>query len=92
MRCLALALTTLSICACSTARPRAASSPNLTGAMKRSQDITETISLASEDSKEIKKAITALQDSNRLLHKLNGETVLILDNNDAKLIRLMESK
>ncbi len=60
--------------------------------MKRSTDIAETITLSQSDSKEIKKAITALQDSNRLLHKLNGETVLILDNNEYKLVRLMESK
>ena len=92
MRCLLPALTALAICACSTARPRAASSPNLTAAMKRSQDITETITLAESDSKEIKRAIFQLQASNKLLHTLNGETVLILDRNDYKLRKLLESK
>jgi len=60
--------------------------------MKRSTDITETISLAESDSKEIKKAIFQLQASNRLLKTIHGETVLILDRNDAKLIKLLESK
>lgn len=87
-----LVLITLITCACSSTRHRAATSPNLSSTIKRSADITETITLSQSDSKEIKKAITALQDSNRLLRKLNGETVLILDNNDYKLIRLMESK
>ena len=90
MRCLALALTTLSICACSTARPRAASSPNLTAAMKRSADITETINLAESDSKEIKRAIRSLQESNVLLRKLDGDAVLILDRSDYKTKLLLE--
>lgn len=85
-----LALTALAICACSTARPRAASSPNLTAAMKRSTDITETINLAESDNKEIKRAILSLQASNKVLRKLNGETVLILDRGDYKIQKLLE--
>lgn len=90
MRCLALALTALAICACSTARPRAASSPNLTGAVKRSADITDTINLAESDSKEIKKAILSMQESNILLRKLDGAAVLILDRSDHKTKLLLE--
>lgn len=85
-----LALTTLAFCACSTARPRAASSPNLTGAVKRSADITETINLAESDSKEIKRAIRSLQESNVLLRKLDGDAVLILDRSDYKTKLLLE--
>lgn len=84
------ALIALSICACTAARPRAASSPSLTGAMKRSADITETISLAESDSKEIKRAILSLQESNILLRKLDGAAVLILDRSDYKTKLLLE--
>jgi len=91
MKCQAiLALICLSLCACSTARHRAATSPDLSSTIKRSSDITETISLAQEDSKEIKRAIRSLQESNVLLRKLNGDAVIILDRSDYKTRLLLE--
>ena len=86
------ALICLATCACSTERHRAATSPNLSSAIKRSGDITETINLSQSDSKEIKRAILQLQTSNKLLKTIHGETILILDRNDDKLIKLLESK
>ena len=84
-----LALTALAICACSTAPRRAATSPSLTGAMKRSTDITETINLAESDSKEIKKAILSMQESGTVLRGLNGRAIILLDQNDYKIRQLL---
>lgn len=85
-----LALIALLLCACSTAPRRAASGPNLEAATKRSQDITETINLAESDSKEIKAAILSMQESGKVLRKLNGEAVIILDRADYKTRKLLE--
>lgn len=92
MKCLlpALVLIACAFSACSTAPRHAASGPNLTAATKRSQDITETLNLASEDSKEIKRAILSMQESGKVLRKLNGEVVLILDRADYKTRKLLE--
>ena len=93
MKCpiLIIALTCLLSCAgCATRKTTRSADPDLSGAVKRSADITETISLAESDNKEIKRAIMSLQASNKTLHKLNGETVLILDRGDYKIRKLLE--
>lgn len=92
MKCpvLITALIALAFSACSTAPRHAVSGPNLAAATKRSQDITETINLAESDSKEIKRAILSMQESGKVLRKLNGETVLILDRADYKTRKLLE--
>jgi len=77
------------LCSCQHAPRRAASGPDLGAAVKRSRNITETISLAESDNKEVKRAILSLQASNKVLHKLNGETVLILDRADYKTQKLL---
>ena len=90
MKWIIAALICLPMCACSTARHRAAGSPDLSSTIKRSNDITETITLAQTDSKEIKKAIRSLQESSILLRKLNGDAVIILDRSDYKAKLLLE--
>ncbi|MCK9587901.1 MAG: hypothetical protein M0Q93_00895 [Terrimicrobiaceae bacterium] len=89
MKCLAIALICLTTCACSTERHRAATSPDLSAATKRSQDITETITLAESDSKEVKKAILSMQESGKVLRGLNGRAILLLDQNDYKIRKLL---
>lgn len=68
----------------------AAKTPSLSAATRQSTSVTETINLSSEDSKAVKKAIMELQLSNVILHKLNGEAVLILDRMDYKTKKLLE--
>jgi hypothetical protein len=82
-------LITLATCACSTTPRRAVTSPNLSGAINRSTDITETINLAAEDSKEIKKAILSMQESGKVLRGLNGRAIILLDQNDYKIRKLL---
>ncbi|MCK9587967.1 MAG: hypothetical protein WC069_06400 [Candidatus Shapirobacteria bacterium] len=88
MKC-TIVLICLSMFACSSARPHAAASPDLSAATKRSQDITETISLAESDSKEIKKAILSMQESGKVLRGLNGRAIILLDQNDYKIRKLL---
>jgi len=75
------------MCSCQHAPKR--TGVDLGSNIKRSQDITETISLAESDSKEIKRAIGALQASNKVLRTINGQQVLILDRADYKTAKLL---
>jgi uncharacterized lipoprotein YajG len=93
MKCLNLItvlICLLSFVGCATRKATRYVGPDLGAALARSQGITETISLAEGDSKEIKRAILSLQESNKVLHKLNGEAVLILDRADYKTRKLLE--
>ena len=88
---LIIALTCLlSFAGCATRPATRPAGADLAGNIQRSKSITETISLAESDNKEIKRAILSLQASNKTLHKLNGETVLILDRGDYKVRKLLE--
>lgn len=80
----------LSFAGCATRKQTRTAAPDLVAAISTNQGIIENLTAAQEDSKAVKKAITALQASNLALHKLHGDMTSNLDRADYKTTQLLK--
>jgi hypothetical protein len=71
-------------------RRTAAHSPQLTGAIGKSEDVTNTISLAQGDNKEVKRAIGGIQGHSSEVRRLHLESMSALDRIDYKATILLK--
>lgn len=90
MKILPLVLTVLlSFAGCTTNRP-VAHSPQLTGAITKSEDISHTLDLAQSDNKTVKKAIGGIRLGSDEIKRLHVESMSSLDRLDYKATILLK--
>jgi len=85
-----LALIVLVTSAGCAGRRTAARSPQLTGVISKSEDITETMDLAQGDNKEVKRALGGIKDHASEVKRLHLESMSSLDRLDYKATILLK--